>query len=271
MRTLSREWRLRLIAGAVFAVCAVIFTQPPIPQDPTYHDFVDTTAVAGIANFNDVASNLPVLLVGVFGLAFTSGQWRDSRCFPAPACALPWLAFFAGVALTACGSAYYHLAPDNARLVWDRAPLAVAFMALLAAVIAERIDIRAGVVFLLPLIGFGIFSVVYWSITETAGSGDLRYYAAAQFGTLIAVVLMVWLLPAPCTRGSDIYVAVLWYVLAKLLEDSDQLVFSWVSVSGHTLKHMAAAAGIFWVLRMLRRRQCRPLRAVFEVDDDGLH
>ena len=201
MRTLSREWRLRLIAGAVFVVCAVIFTRPPIPQDPTYHDFADTRAVAGIANFNDVASNLPFLLVGVFGLAFTARQWRDSRSVPEPACALLWLAFFIGVALTAFGSAYYHLAPDSGRLVWDRVPMTVAFMALLAAVIAERIDVRAGVVFLLPLIGFGIFSVVYWSITETAGNGDLRYYAAAQFALFSLSFSWSGCYPPPAPTG----------------------------------------------------------------------
>lgn len=36
---------------------------------------------------------------------------------------------FAGLILTALGSGYYHLAPDNARLVWDRIPIMITFMA----------------------------------------------------------------------------------------------------------------------------------------------
>ena len=48
---------------------------------------------------------------------------------------------FFGLVLTAFGSSYYHLAPDKARLVWDRLPMTVEFMPLVAAVIAERISV----------------------------------------------------------------------------------------------------------------------------------
>jgi hypothetical protein len=39
-----------------------------------------------------------------------------------------YLVMFAGLSLTAFGSGYYHLAPDNARLVWDRIAIMMVFM-----------------------------------------------------------------------------------------------------------------------------------------------
>jgi hypothetical protein len=87
------------------------------------------------------------------------------------------LVLFAAVALTCVGSAYYHLAPDSSRLTWDRLPMGVAFMALLAAMISERIHPRAGMT-LLALVLVGIASVLYWHWGEAAGTGNLRPYVA---------------------------------------------------------------------------------------------
>ena len=41
---------------------------------------------------------------------------------------LGWTCFFIGVTAVAFGSAYYHLKPNDARLVWDRLP--VSFLAM---------------------------------------------------------------------------------------------------------------------------------------------
>jgi hypothetical protein len=51
---------------------------------------------------------------------------------------------FVGLQLTAFGSSYYHLSPNNSRLVWDRLPMTIAFMSMVAAIIAERISLRIG-------------------------------------------------------------------------------------------------------------------------------
>ena len=47
-----------------------------------------------------------------------------------------------------------------------------------------------------------------------------------------------------------------WYALSKLLEHFDREVFDFLrhGVSGHTLKHLAAATAAFVVLRMLLAR-----------------
>jgi hypothetical protein len=168
----------------------------------------------------------------------------------------PYLIFSLGVMLTTFGSAYYHLAPDNARLVWDRLPMAMGFMALLAAVVGERTRAQLASRMLAPLILVGIGSVLYWHWTELSGRGDLRLYGLVQFGSLAAVVLMCSVLPSRYTRGGDMFVVVGFYALAKVFEGLDKQIYAVGGfVSGHTLKHLTAALACYWVLRMVMRRQ----------------
>ena len=67
---------------------------------------------------------------------------------------------------------------------------------------------------------------------------------------------MVRLLPSPYTRGADLYVAALFYLLAKAAEVFDQALYAAGGlVSGHTCKHLLGALGAYWVLRMIRLRR----------------
>jgi len=240
-----------LIAPAVILAMIALFL-PVIPQPLSYHNFADQRGWIGIPNFGDVVSNVPFAIVGIGGLLvmFTAGklQFVDSRE------RWPYLVMFASLILTAIGSAYYHLAPDNDRLVWDRIPIMIVFMALLAAVIGERVGITAGLALFPVLEIVGVASVLYWQSTEQRGHGDLRFYAAVQVYAIL-ILLLVLLLPPRYTRGSDLAVVVGLYALAKLLEECDRQVFARGHiVSGHTLKHLAAAAAGYRVLRMLRKR-----------------
>ena len=135
-------------------------------------------------------------------------------------------------------------------------PISVAAMAFLAAVVGERISPRAGLVLLLPLAALGAASVFYWSWTELQGAGDLRLYGFVQFFPVLAVPLVMLLYPPRYTRGADLVIVIGFYALAKALEVLDKPIFAATGVlSGHTLKHLVAAAAAFWVWRMLRRRQ----------------
>jgi len=72
---------------------------------------------------------------------------------------------------------------------------------------------------------------------------------------MLAVILGLFLKPR-YTRGSDLAVLAGFYLLAKVTETFDKQIFSIVHVvSGHTIKHIAAAAGSYWILRMLKRRE----------------
>jgi len=247
-----------LIAPAVILAVIALFL-PAIPQPLAYHNFADHRGWLGIPNFGDVVSNIPFAIVGIWGLLvmFTPARLQrlDSRE------RWPYLVMFASLILTAIGSAYYHLAPDNARLVWDRIPIIIVFMALLAAVIAERVGVSAGLALFPVLEIVGVASVLYWQSTEQRGHGDLRFYAAVQVYAIL-ILLLALLLPPRYTRGVDFAIVVGFYALAKLFEECDRQVFSLGHiVSGHTLKHLAAAGAGFWVLQMLMNRSVIPLTA----------
>jgi hypothetical protein len=252
------NWRVLVLWLAVAAVTIGVFPVPPIPQNESYHHFVDTRTFGGVNNAFDVASNVFFLIVGLLGIRFVfshspaadSGpRFLDQRE------RWPYLIFFVGVALTAFGSAYYHSHPDDARLVWDRLPMTLGFMSLLAATLNERISVKTGTRLLVSLLIFGIASVLYWNVTLAHGAGDLRPYVLAQFGSLLVLLLLVALFPPRYTRGTDLIVSMLIYALAKVFEAADRPIFHLGGiVSGHTLKHITAAVSAYWILRMLKRR-----------------
>jgi hypothetical protein len=227
---------------------------PRAPQPLSYHHFADQRRWLGVPHFGDVASNLLFFVAGLWGLAFLSGKSSRDQ-FMDPRERWPYVFVFAGLLLTAFGSAYYHLAPDNARLVWDRLPMTIVFMPLVAALIAERIGVKLGLWLLPVLIAIGVGSVIAWHLSEERGSGDLRFYGAVQLYALLAL-LAALLLPPRYTRGADLLVVASLYMLAKIFEAADRQIFSLGGVlSGHTLKHLAAGAAGFWILRMLQKRR----------------
>jgi len=227
---------------------------PRTAQPLWYHQFADQRSWLGIPNFANVASNVLFALFGSAGLFFLCGNSSQSQFIERREKWFYFLLFF-GLLLTAFGSAYYHLAPDNARLVWDRLPMTLVFMPLVAAMTGERLSVKIGLQLLPILIVVGLLSVFYWSWTETRGAGDLRFYAAVQVYAVLALLIAL-LLPARYTRTSDLIIVSFFYVLAKVCEIADRQTFSIGQVvSGHTLKHLAAGLAGYWILRMLKKRQ----------------
>jgi hypothetical protein len=173
----------------------------------------------------------------------------------------PYLVLFAGLVLTSYGSSYYHLYPNNARLMWDQLPMTILFMSIVSALIAERIEVRAGICLLPVLLLVGASSVFYWYWSELHGIGDLRFYATVQSYSVL-FLLLVMLFTARYTRGRDLVVVAGFYLLAKALELFDKRIYALGHiVSGHTLKHLMAAIAGYWILRMLERRRgivCAP-------------
>ena len=254
---MSHRTRIIILGAITVAAGIAVALLPRIAQPPDYHNFADQRTLLGVPNFFNVISNVPFLLVGVWGLMLVLGRRpSDRQPFITPVERWPYVVFATGVALTCFGSAYYHLAPDNARLVWDRLPMTLAFMSLLSALLMERVNLRAGLVALGPLLVVGLASVMQWYASEQRGAGDMRLYLMVQFYTLVLILLVLGLFPARYTRGADLVVAMGFYVLAKILELLDRPIFDLGHVvSGHTLKHLAAALGAYWIFRMLARRR----------------
>jgi hypothetical protein len=155
------------------------------------------------------------------------------------------------------GSAYYHAAPDNPRLVWDRLPMTLGFAGLVSAAIAERVDLKLGLRSLWPLLLVGVITVVYWYATERAGRGNIIPYAAYQTWSIAAIVLVIAAFPARrYSHGGLLAWAAVWYGLAKIFETFDLQVYRLLNgvLSGHTIKHVLAAGAVFAVVRQLQRR-----------------
>jgi len=251
---ISRRTGVWVLAAFTILVITTAVLLPRIPQPQSYHDFADQRSFLGIPNFGDVASNVLFALGGAWGLIFLFGK-RGQEGFIDPRERWAYFFVFLGLLLTSLGSSYYHLAPDNARLVWDRLPMTLAFMGLVSAMISERVGVNMGFYSLPILLLMGAGSVVLWWYSEARGAGELRAYGAMQvYAVLILPVLL--LLPPRYTRSRDFAVVFGFYVLAKGLETADRQIFSLDqhTISGHTLKHLAAGAAGFWILGMLRKR-----------------
>ncbi len=233
----------------VSAFVAVFFVEP-IAQDFAYHNFADTNEFLGIANFWNVVSNIPFLIVGLMGLA----QLKRLNIIPEMGVAY-WLLFF-GVALVAFGSGYYHLNPNNKTLVWDRLPMTIAFMSLFAVIIAEFVNQQRGSLLLFPLLIAGIASVFFWQWTESKGVGDLRFYALVQFLPIIIIPLILLAYPSKFTNVSAYWWLLFAYIVAKVLEYFDGPIYHLFNqqMSGHAIKHVAAAFGMYVLLRGFRHR-----------------
>ncbi|MBI2544392.1 MAG: alkaline phytoceramidase, partial [Candidatus Rokubacteria bacterium] len=91
---------------------------------------------------------------------------------------------------------------------------------------------------------------------ELPGAGALRLYGLVQFFPLVAIPLMLLLFSPRYTRGADLVGALAWYALAKIFELLDARTFAVGGVvSGHTLKHLASAVAMYWILRMVKTRR----------------
>ncbi|MGB6194693.1 MAG: hypothetical protein WBF42_19670 [Terracidiphilus sp.] len=223
---ISQRNKILILAAGIIAVVLFLIFAPPLPQSPSYHDFADRRTILGVPNFWDVISNLPFLVVGLMGLL----RFSDfaSRIL------------FFGIFSTAFGSAYYHLAPDSARLFWDRLPMTIAFMALFALAINQRKLVA-------PLVLVGILSVVWWRVTD-----NLWLYGLVQFGTL-AVLFVV-----AARREPGLWPVFIFYGLSKVTEHFDKQIYSVSPISGHTIKHLLAGIATWYIYRWIQSSRSEP-------------
>jgi len=249
--------RHALLLIVVIATATFGLTGERISQPLSYHAFADTRSWAELPNGCDVLSNLPFLVIGIAGLAYLARS-RQTEAFAYPLESAPYTVFFFGIALTSFGSSYYHWSPDNSSLVWDRLPMTLTFMSLLAAMIVERIDRRVGLALLAPLVVLGVSTVWYWQWSYLNGNEDLRPYLVVQFGGIILILTIASLYRSRYSHSGVIWVVGAIYVLAKMAEVLDIPIYQFTeAVSGHTIKHLIAATAAYALLVSLQRRRLK--------------
>ncbi|MDT8363817.1 MAG: alkaline phytoceramidase [Nitrosomonas sp.] len=209
--------------GLILLMIAMIM--PPIAQSQLYHAFADQRGFLGIPNFGDVVSNLPFLLIGATGIIFLQHDKWYGRKKDLTGSRSAYQLVFLSTVLAFPSSAYYHWAPNNTSLLLDRLPIAIGMMALLAAVLLERISLRRPNLLLTAFVSLGAASVVYWYWSEQNGAGNLNFYITVQFGALLLVALLARFYPSRHSRAHDLYGVLGWYGLAKIAEMLDEPIY----------------------------------------------
>ena len=235
----------------IAAIISFMLLHGPILQPQQYHEFADHSLWAGIPHAADVLSNLGFALVALWG---SVRLWPQRNHPDIRAGWVGYIVFLIALLLTSVGSTYYHLGPDDWRLVWDRLPIALACAGLLAGVrgqLVPRVNVKFEVV---ALAAFALASVAWWYVGQQSGSGDLRPYLMLQVAPL--VLIPVWQTVCGADRADRLWFgfALLLYVLAKIAEVHDHEMHSTLGwITGHTIKHLLASAAA-WVLvaRLIR-------------------
>lgn len=243
--------KLKILAAITTVMLSVVFFVDPVAQNASYHQFADSVAAVGIPNVWNVLSNIPFVLIGVFGFIKVKMLFRENAH---DVWSLVCQVFFIGLILTGFGSAYYHLSPTNETLLWDRLPMTISFMAFFSFIVSFHINQRLGAMALWPLLAIGVASVFYWSFTEGAGVGDLRFYAVVQFLPMVLIPVILMMFPVSNDTQKYVWLLIAFYIAAKLLENFDVSIYHFLGVSGHTLKHVVAA---FAGLAFLQAIKCK--------------
>ena len=228
--------RLIAILIAITGIFFLLWNHLP-EQDPiAYFDFADKRQFFGVANFWDVISNLAFLIVGGLGLFATT---RNDR--------LLFSSLAVASVLTCMGSSYFHLNPNPETLFWDRLPMTIAFAAIIGLIVSDRVNVKAGRLSFYFFSCYGLVSVTGWHF----GWFTLKPYIALQGGCMIFTVLALAAFRRSRHLSDGLLFRVsLFYFLAKVFELQDEKIFNLTGqVSGHSLKHVAAAIAIGILLK----------------------
>ena len=238
------SWRHAILLIIIFGSLIWLLSLEPLAQNTGYHRFADTRNIINIPNCFNVISNLPFLAIGVLGLRLCIQKDLG-------AVRLAWTVFFVGVGLVSVGSAYYHLNPTNESLVWDRLAMTIGFTGLFVALLGEYVDNRLATRSLIPAVIIGLASVLYWHKVD-----DLRPYLWVQLVPLLTIPVVITLFQAKYSHQWLLPAALGLYILAKVAEFYDLSIFRSTQelVSGHSIKHLLAAASCYTLLLMLQKR-----------------
>ena len=145
------------------------------------------------------------------------------------------------ISLLAITSGYYHLNPSDKTVFWDIMSIATGSMIVLLIIINTTTEYN------LLLYIFSVFSIIYWKKT-----GDLRLYLLIYIGVPLYIIAKYYK-----NNNLQIYLFIMIFcnILVWLTEFNDHYIYKITNnlVSGHTLKHIFAGIGIFYVIKILQK------------------
>lgn len=244
LRLSRRELALLAFAGAL---CLLGILGPYVAQYEHYHHFADQSMALGVYHIWDVLSNLPFAILGVWGLK----ELRRSQVFVPPSKTLDMCRlFFYGLIVTSVCSSIYHLNPDNMSLWLDRTGMTVAFAGMIGLAISNRISDRAGQSAAYFMLVAGPISLWVWQ-----ACGNLLAWSLLQAGGMVVILVVALLSSVDRSLRIPLAGAIGWYGLSKVLELGDYQVYDLTQgiVSGHSLKHVAAAFAALPLILFMRK------------------
>ncbi len=246
---LSKQYTAIVLAAITFFAFIVVFVFiNPIQQDESYHHFADSISIIHIHNFWNVISNIGFVFTGLYGFTILKKYQITT--------AINYV-LFAGIMLTGIGSAYYHFAPNNTTLVWDRLPMTIVFTTFFAQLYSWYISSKTAMIIWISSLVLGIVSVFYWHYTESIHQGDLRLYAIVQYlPMLLLLVILAFHYKQFPFLLQPISMVILFYIIAKLFEHFDKTIFENTQcIGGHPFKHIAASIASLYIVKMVEKHK----------------
>ena len=236
---MSQGCTLVLLLAMMIALAVGLTAWGPISLQPRDHVYADPRAWAGIPNAFNVLSCLPLVGAGLWGLvAVSRSDWP-------PSLRMPWLGFFALVAMHSIAAAFYHLWPGNGSHAVAHVFAAGAFVMLLLGFLAERVDARYGSLQSLAIgVALAVLAGIWWFGGEwSIGHGDMRALLFLETVPVLLIPAGALRLNGRFTSSGDWLAMLCLYVAARSAGLADAAVFQATGwLGGHALMHLLLAA-----------------------------
>ena len=256
MKKISFSSKCGLLIVIIMVLFVLLMVQGPIVTPMRYLTLADNRQWLSIPNAWNVLSNIPFLIVGVWGLSVLFKP--NVIVFRQPREKIFYVLFFFGVFLAGLGSMYYHWTPDYFHLMWDRFAITVAMTGFFCAIIAERISINFSRFILWPLLILSFFSVYYWYYSTTQNNEDIRIYVFFSVSLpALLIPIMLLLFKTNYTQSQYIWIAFIFFIIGRICEGYDLAIYKLFKywLSGHTLKHLWMALSCLLILYYLKKRK----------------
>lgn len=235
-----------LMWTGLFILCGVLGMLGFFHLSADYHSFADQRSFWGISYGLNVLSNIAFCAVGLLACwnYYREGQ-RDTNL---------WMTAI-GAIVVCIGSGYYHLEPNDYRLLWDRLPMSLVFSGIFCYGVTQLklVPFWDKNKFSYGYLVFSIAAVVCWFMGTLININLLAPYVFLQFGGLILLCYMAMIAYREKEKSLTykIIAILVIYALAKVTETYDSQIFEITNhfISGHTIKHLLSAMALYiWLL-----------------------